>query len=68
MQQTKMERFDNYVRSRYNVYNSIFTTLPFDLITNTGVLLPLFTKICEQGYNKKENPTQIVNAFFEKYA
>lgn len=67
MQQTKLERFDTYVRSRYNIYNSIFTTLPFDRITNTGVLLPLFAKICEKGYADKQNPTQIVEAFFERY-
>ncbi|NNJ80858.1 MAG: phosphoenolpyruvate carboxylase, partial [Flavobacteriaceae bacterium] len=53
--------------SRYQIYNSIFMTLPFDAITKTGVLLPLFQEVCETGFNKKLNPTEIVESFFKKF-
>ena len=67
MTHTKPERFHQHVLSKYQIYNSIFMTLPFDAITRTGVLLPLFLELCEKGYARGENPTQIVEAFFKKY-
>jgi phosphoenolpyruvate carboxylase len=42
-------------------------TLPFDAITKTGVLLPLFHETCEKGFNSGQNPTDIVDTFFNKY-
>ena len=67
MKYTKEERFDKNVLSRYQIYNSIFMTLPFDAITRTGVLLPLFQEVCEDGFNQKMNPTEIVESFFKKF-
>ena len=63
----KIERFNENVLAKYQIYDSIFVTLPFDEIVNTGVLLPLFNEICENGYNNDENPSQIVASFFEKF-
>ena len=65
--QPKLERFNNLVKSKYQVYNSLFMTLPFHGITDTGVLLPLFDRICTRGYDKHYNPEKIVNYFFDKY-
>jgi phosphoenolpyruvate carboxylase len=42
-------------------------TLPFDAITKTGVMLPLFHEVCENGFSNKKNPTEIVDAFFKAY-
>jgi phosphoenolpyruvate carboxylase len=42
-------------------------TLPFDAITKTGVMLPLFQEVCENGFNEKLNPTEIVESFFKKF-
>ena len=64
---TKKERFNDKVLSRYQVYNSIFSTLPYESIANTGVMLPLFEKICIEGYEKNNNPSEIVEIFFESY-
>ncbi|MEZ4853192.1 phosphoenolpyruvate carboxylase [Flavobacterium sp.] len=63
----KTERFQEQVASKYNIYNSIFMTLPFDKIDNTGALLPLFSKICESGYANGKNPKEIVEQFFDTY-
>ncbi|MGK0414397.1 MAG: phosphoenolpyruvate carboxylase [Polaribacter sp.] len=63
----KLTRFNDNVLSKYQIYNSIFITLPFDKIDNTGVLLPLFHKICEKGFKAGNNPTEIVEQFFSKY-
>jgi phosphoenolpyruvate carboxylase len=42
-------------------------TLPFDTITKTGALLPLFHETCKKGFENNENPTTIVETFFKKY-
>ena len=67
MKHTKEERFQKHVLSKYQIYNSIFMTLPFDSITKTGVLLPLFEEICVGGYDQGKNPSEIVGEFFEQY-
>lgn len=65
--QPKITRFKQNVLSKYQIYNSIFMTLPFDTITKTGALLPLFFETCEKGFSKNETPTEIVELFFKKY-
>ena len=64
---TPIERFDQSVRSRFQIYNSIFLTLPFDTVKDTGVLLPLFQQCCQEGFAQKLDPTAIVDRFFKQY-
>jgi len=64
--QTKLTRFNENVVSKYQIYNSLFMTLPFDSISNTGILLPLFHDLCNKGYSLGKNPTEIVDTFFKK--
>ena len=64
---TKKERFQESVLSRFHVYNSIFATLPYDSISDTGNLLPIFTEHCKLGYSKKLDPKKIVQDFFSKF-
>ena len=64
---SKIDRFNEEVLSKYNIYNSVFITLPFDSIDNTGGLLPLFAEICDAGFKKQENPKEIINFFVEKF-
>ncbi|WP_338648477.1 phosphoenolpyruvate carboxylase [Flavobacterium sp. KS-LB2] len=63
----KIERFNQDVLSKYHIYNSVFITLPFDSIDSTGVLLPLFTDVCEIGFKKQETPKEIVDFFAKRY-
>ncbi|AUC21826.1 phosphoenolpyruvate carboxylase [Polaribacter sejongensis] len=63
----KLDRFNENVLSKYQIYNSIFSTLPFDTIDDTGVLLPLLHKVCNKGFKLEKNPTEIVEHFFDKY-
>ncbi|WP_054851948.1 phosphoenolpyruvate carboxylase [Olleya sp. ITB9] len=65
--QPKLTRFNQNVLSKYQIYNGIFMTLPFDTITKTGVLLPLFHETCKTGFENGDNPTVIVDTFFKKY-
>lgn len=45
----KIERFNQHVWLKYKLFNSVFITLPFDEIDNTGVLLPLFAECVKMG-------------------
>ena len=63
----KLTRFKQSVLSKYQIYNSIFMTLPFDTITKTGILLPLFHETCKKGFEWGDDPTAIVDSFFKKY-
>jgi len=59
--------FNNEVVSRFELYNSLFLTLPFYKIKDTGTLLPLFIKHCEDGVKNHQTPAQIISTFFDKY-
>ncbi len=63
----KLTRFNQNVLSKYQIYNSIFMTLPFSAVTKTGALLPLFHETCENGFKNGDDPTTIVETFFKKY-
>jgi phosphoenolpyruvate carboxylase len=63
----KLIRFNQNVLSKYQIYNSIFMTLPFDALSKTVALLPLFHETCKQGFENNDDPTTIVNSFFQKY-
>jgi phosphoenolpyruvate carboxylase len=66
-QKTKLERFENEVISRFNLYNSVFSTLPYSHISKTSTLLPFFAEFCALGFDQNKNPIEIVEEFFEQY-
>ena len=63
----KIERFNESVLSKFQIYNSLFLTLPFDSIRNTSVLIPLFTDHCKNGYEQRLDPREITSSFFTRY-
>ena len=66
-QKTKLERFENEVISRFNLYNSVFSTLPYSHISKTSTLLPFFAEFCALGFDQNKNPIEIIEEFFEQY-
>jgi len=64
---TRIERFYEDVQLKYQLFNSIFITLPFRAIDNTGVLLPLFSELCDEGFKNNKSPEEIFNEFADKY-
>ena len=65
--QPKLTRFNTNVLQKYQVYNGIFMTLPFETLSKTVALLPLFYETCKKGFEVGEDPTEIVQTFFMKY-
>ena len=62
-----LQHFKNYVGIKFQLYNSLFTSLPFHRIEKTGILLSLFGNICEEGYKKKMSPAEIIKDFFARH-
>ncbi len=62
-----LQHFKNDVGIRFQLYNSLFTSLPFHKIEKTGILLSLFSNNCEEGYEKGLSPTEIVDDFFKRH-
>jgi phosphoenolpyruvate carboxylase len=59
-----LQQFKNMVGVKFQLYNSLFTSLPFHRIEKTGILVSLLLINCEEGYQKKQSPEEIIEAFF----
>jgi phosphoenolpyruvate carboxylase len=57
--------FKNEVTTKFELYNSLFLTLPFYSVKNTGLALPFFFSHCEKGVENKQRPDEIIESFFE---
>lgn len=60
----KLKNFKEEVGVKFQLYNGLFTSLPFSNIGNTGILLGTFAWMCEQGFKDGKSPEQIVSDFF----
>ncbi len=63
----KLSTYNNEVGIKFQLYNGLFTALPFHKIENTGVLLSQLVNDCVEGYRKGFSPTQIINDFLQRH-
>lgn len=63
----KQAVFESEVVTRFELFNSLFMTLPFYQVKHTGTLLPFFTTHCERGVADKMDPEAIIESFFGQY-
>ncbi|MGK6349667.1 phosphoenolpyruvate carboxylase [Parapedobacter sp. DT-150] len=63
----KQAVFGSEVLTRFELFNSLFMTLPFYQVKHTGILLPFFTTHCERGVAEKFDPEAIIESFFAQY-
>src|SRR5687768_5164088 len=61
----KLEKFQNSVGIKFQLYNSLFLSLPFYGVDKTGILLSLFSTDCEEGFAQNKSPAEIIESFFE---
>ncbi|MBU2098575.1 MAG: phosphoenolpyruvate carboxylase, partial [Gammaproteobacteria bacterium] len=59
--------FEELVELNYQLYNSLFLTLPLDAVEQTGTLLPLLTEACEEGLQQGHDPVSIISEFFRQH-
>ena len=62
-----LQQFKSNVALKFQLYNSLFTSLPFHRIEKTGILLSLLQTLCEDGYKRNQAPAKIIEEFFSKH-
>ena len=62
-----LQKFKTLVGFKYEMYNSLFSSLPFYRVEKTGVLLSLFLLHCEEGLKKDFSPNEIIDSFFRQF-
>ena len=63
----KVEKFRQIVKNKFQIYNSLFMSLPYDKMTNIGMLLPFLYEESKVGYDEGKSPTEVMNHFFESH-
>ena len=63
--QAVKDHYENLVELKYQLYNSLFLTLPLDAVEQAGLLLPLLEETSSSGLAKGLNPEEILDEFFE---
>lgn len=66
-QSAGLQHFKNEVGLKFQLYNSLFTSLPFYRIERTGILLSLLQTNCADGYESNESPAEIIDHFFSSH-
>ncbi len=59
--------YQDSVVTKYNIFNSLFLSLPFQDIFRTGTLLPLLVQSSREGFDAGHSPQQIIESFFDEY-
>ena len=60
----QLNAFENEVKKKFDVYNSLFLNLPFRTVSNVGMLIPLLQHVCRQGFDSGRDPLGILDSFF----
>lgn len=60
----KKEKFRQLVENKFQIYNALFMSLPYDKMSNIGMLLPFLYEESKNGYEKGKNPEEIMEGFF----
>jgi phosphoenolpyruvate carboxylase len=59
--------FTQEVHNKYLVFNTLFSRLPYDKMTNIGTLMPFLHDCAKLGFENGLMPKEIINQFFERY-
>ena len=65
--EARLEKFRQVVENKFQIYNSLFMSLPYDKMTNIGMLLPFLYEESIDGYEEGKSPEEIVEEFFKKH-
>lgn len=63
----RAEKFRQIVENKFQIYNSLFMSLPYDKMTNIGMLLPFLCEESKAGYETGKTPEEIVEEFFNSH-
>ncbi|MGI9525614.1 MAG: phosphoenolpyruvate carboxylase, partial [Weeksellaceae bacterium] len=67
MNSNKPEAFRQLIQNKYQIYNALFMSLPYDKMSNIGMLLPFLYEESKIGFQAGKTPIEIVDNFFEQH-
>lgn len=67
MNSPSVKDFEKLVKSKFNLYNSLFLNLPYPNVNNVGILIPILYNVCKKGLELKKAPMEMLDAFFENH-
>ena len=59
--------YQDSVITKYNIFNSLFLSLPFQYIDRTATLLPLLVQSSHEGFEAGRSPQEIIASFFSEH-
>lgn len=62
-----VKKFDKLIKSKFNVYNSLFLNLPYSGISNIGMLIPLLSNECKHALAAGKEPLETLDSFFRMH-
>lgn len=62
---SQLKAFNELVAMKYQVYNGLFLTLPFEEIENTGAHLSYLASNCKTSLEAGETPQEIIDKFLK---
>jgi len=65
--QEQVERFRQIVKNKFQIYNSLFMSLPYDKVGDIGMLLPFLRDESKKGYKSGKSPVEVLENFFESH-
>ena len=67
MNTSREQHFEELVKTKFNIYNSLFLNLPYRSVSNIGMLIPLLFQASKSGLEQGENPSEILSQFFARH-
>jgi len=63
----QVERFRQIVKNKFQIYNSLFISLPYDKVGDIGMLLPFLHNESKNGYENGKSPVEVLENFFKNH-
>ena len=63
---SNLQNFKDLVQIKYELYNGLFLTLPFQGLKDAGVELSFFSKYCRDQMDKNKTPFEVVEGYFKE--
>ena len=61
------EKFRQLIQNKYQIYNSLFMSLPYDKMSNIGMLLPFLYEESKTKLPEGKTPIEIIEEFFDNH-
>ena len=63
----QLHKFHQIVENKFQIYNSLFMSLPYEKMENIGTLIPFLYKESSTGFPEGKSPSEIIDTFFNQY-